>query len=321
MLTSLHPKVRPLLLLLAACALPVSGVFAGTAATDTKDKNPVETVLDDMTPLNTLNIEGSYVGKSDFHTHTVNDQSQEETQESFEYGHRFKLFGHTYLRLGATYERFDFNTTSAPVPSGLQSITGVVGVEYVVNGKTGLFITSKPGVYFSDDHSISTANFDFPTNIGGIVPLSKKFYLLLGVHTSILAHYPVFPIVGAVWLISDNLRLEAIPPTPRLIYSVNDKVDLFVGGEILGDAYARDATNYKAPEDKRFGGANGVIDYSEYRTGGGLVFHPCKNVDIDLSGGWVLERSFNYYRGDSGHRKSFDTTGAPYAKLAISAEF
>lgn len=315
------PPARRSLPLLAAFALPLAGAFAGPLTeADLPDKNPVQAVLDTLTPLNLISVEARYTGKSDFHTHAVNGQSQEETQEAIEYGHRIRLFGKTYLRLGASYERFDFNPTDTPLPSGLQSIAGIVGLEYVVNGKTGLFITSRPGVYFSDADSVSTRNFDFPTNIGGILPvIDRKFYLLLGVHTSILARYPVFPIGGVVWLISGQWRLETIPPTPRLVYAASDKLNLFVGGEITGDSFVRDRTSDNDPRDRRFSG--GVIDYSAYRVGGGLTYAPRKGIEIEVSGGWTLERSFDYYRGGSGQRKSFDTTGAPFAKVAIGADF
>ena len=124
------------------------------------------------------------------------------------------------------------------------------------------------------------------------------------------------PILGVVWLLRDNLRLEAVPPEPRLIYSVNDKLDLFLGGELLGDAYKRDETRYSQRGEKRFSG--GVIDYSEVRGGAGLSYSPTKVFSLDVTGGWDFGRSFDYYRGAG---KRFITEGAPYAKVKISAEF
>jgi hypothetical protein len=309
--------LRRSLPLIASCALlPVASLLAGPARVDnSKDKNITQSIMDDITPLNQLDMEVSYVGESDFHTKKVNGESQGEIESSFQYGHRFHLFGKVYLKLGAAYERFDFSVSDTPLPSTLQSIAGVVAVEYIEKGTPGIFITSKPGIYFSDTHDISAANFDFPTSLGAIIPINKSVYVLVGIHTSILSKYPVFPIGGLVVLFNDHLRLEAIPPEPRLIYTVNEKLDFFVGGEILGDAFKRDDTNYRG-KDHRFSG--GVIDYSEYRVGGGLTLTPIKQVDIDISGGWALERSFDYYRGD---QKNFTTTGAPYAKLSVSAEF
>lgn len=324
--TSTLRRFSRFLSLVALCALPWSGLRAGDTASDTKDKqNPTQNILDDITPLNDYSAEASYVGSSGFRIRRFSGDGPstqqsyghlDESQEQMEFTRRIHLVDRVYLKLGAAYERFDFGTTNAPLPTSLQSIAGVVALEYVVQGKPGLFITSNPGIYFSDTHDLSLGNFDAPTSIGGIVPLSKKFYLLLGARVSILAKEPVYPIIGAVWLIGDHLRLEAIPPEPRLIYSFSDKLDVFVGGDLLGDAYKRDETHYTQRGERRFSG--GVIDYSEYRAGGGITYSPIKQVDIDLSGGWDFGRDFDYYRGAS---KRFVTDGAPYAKVKISAQF
>ena len=310
--------------LLALCVLPLSGLLAGTA--DSKDKqDPTQNILDDITPLNDFSTEASYVGSSGFRIRRFEGEGAstqqsygrlDETQEQIQFARRIHLVDRLYLKFGASYERFDFGTTEAPLPTSLQSIAGVVALEYVVKGKPALFITSSPGVYFSDTHDISLGNFDAPTAIGGIVPLSKKFYLLVGARVSILAREPVYPILGAVWLISDHLRLEAIPPEPRLTYSFSDKLDFFVGGDLLGDAYKRDETHYNQRGERRFSG--GVIDFSEIRVGAGVTYSPIKQVDIDLSGGWDFGRDFDYYRSAG---KRFITDGAPYAKVKISAQF
>ena len=102
-----------------------------------------------------------------------------------------------------------------------------------------------------------------------------------------------------------------------MIYSLTDHVDAFVGGEVSGQAYKRaDNDNYR-PQFQRFSG--GTVDFTEDRIGGGFTFKPLKGVEIDASGGWDLGRTFDYYRGDGA--KEFRTDGAPYAKLAVSAEF
>ena len=114
-------------------------------------------------------------------------------------------------------------------------------------------------------------NVDVPTSIGGIVPvIGKKFYLLLGVRYSALSHYPFYPILGAIYVFNNHLRIEARPPTPRIIYSYNKKLDFYVGAELLGSAYKRDDNVSARPQDRRFN--NGVVDFSETRVGGGITY-------------------------------------------------
>ncbi|MBV9128354.1 MAG: hypothetical protein JO117_09740 [Verrucomicrobia bacterium] len=98
---------------------------------------------------------------------------------------------------------------------------------------------------------------------------------------------------------------------------MNKHVDLFIGGEILGEAYKRDRNPNYRPQDQRFN--EGVIDYSEWRVGGGVSINITKTVEFDISGGYVPQRYFNYYRGDGAQRFKLD--GAPYAKVAFKAEF
>jgi hypothetical protein len=318
--------------MLAVCALPASGLLAGTeTATTAPDKTVQEQVLDTMTPLDLLNVEGSYVAGSTFTIKRFNGAGAStqasygdpsESEEEIEYGHRFHLFDKVYLRAGVDYQRFDFSQHSAPIPDSLQNLSAEFQLEYVVQGEPALFLRTRPGVFYSDIHQVHIASIDAPTDAGGIIPGTvlnsnfKKVYFLVGAHFSLLSKYPVLPIGGMVWLISDHLRLEAIPPEPRLIFTVSKQLDFFVGGEILGESYKTAPNPEARPQDQRFNG--GVLSYSEYRAGAGLTFSPIKQIDIDLSGGWDFERDFDYYRGDS---RNFDQRGAPYAKVRVEAQF
>lgn len=274
--------------------------------------------------LDSLDIETSYVGNATFREKEFGGAirperdygSFDQTQLSIDYAHRFPLVGRVYLKLGAGYERFDFGTTRAPLPSSLQSITGTVALEYIVQGEVGAFITSSPGVFYSDINSVGLGNFDAPTALGLVLPLGKKFYLLLGARVSALSKYPVFPIVGAIWLFTDKLRLEARPPNPRLIYSYSKQLDFYVGAELLGSSYKRDADRSARPQDRRFN--NTVIDFSETRVGGGITYTPIEQVDIDIDAGCSVNREFEYYRGDS---KTFRAHPAAYARISVSTSF
>lgn len=294
------------------------------------DKNVTRSLgKDEPVPLNLFQVDSSYVGGSSFETRQFGGSSglpsrsygqQDETHFDVEYARRIPLGAFNnrlYLKVGASYERFDFGTTFAPLPTSLQSAAGVIGLEYIVQGRPAIFLETKPGVYFSDTDDITLGSFDAPTVLAVTFPIAKSVYGILGVRASLLSSYHVLPIGGLVWVINEKLRLEAVPPEPRLIYSVSEKLDFFVGGELLGNAYRRDRNDNARPQDRRYN--NGVIEYSEFRVGGGLTLTPIKGFDIDISGGYVPERNFDYYRGPG---KQFRTdNGAPYAKVALKAEF
>ena len=316
--------------LAAACLLPAT-LFAGTSDdTDPsgKTKDIPLTVLNDMTPLNNVDFDAVYVGQGHFvikHGDGTGDNAQipyqsiSETDLSIEYGRRFHLFGHVYLRVAAAYDRFDFSATDAPIPTSLQTLGGVVALEYVQQGEVGAFFRTAPGLYYSNIDQISRGNFNVPFSLGAVLPIGKKVYVLIGAETNILSKYPVLPVIGVIWLITDHLRVMGREPDPQLVYSVNEQLDLFVGAELDGGSYKRDDNPDYRGLNRRFSGA--VLDYSEVRLGGGATYSPFKklDLDIDFAGGWDLGQNFDFYRGDS--TKEFKTRGAPYARLSLTTKF
>ena len=317
---------RGLLPLLFALVLPAAvRAVAPDAVTDNDAKPPAAALVktdSDKVAVDIFDQESVYVGGATFREKQFRGPAQrsfgsfDETQFSVDYEHRFPLFGKVYLKLGVEYERFDFSKTFAPLPTSLQSLTGTVALEYVVQGEVGAFITSSPGIYYSDIGSVDLGNVDAPTAAGLVVPLGKNFYLLLGLRYSALAHYPFYPILGAIYVFNKHLRIEARPPTPRLIYSYSKQLDFYVGAELLGGSYKRDANASARPQDRRFN--NGVLDFSETRVGAGITYTPIEQIDIDIDGGYSVSRDFEYYRGDS---KAFRAHPAPYARISISANF
>jgi hypothetical protein len=220
--------------------------------------------------------------------------------------------GKWYLRAGADYERFDFDVEhESRLPNTLQSISGIIALEYLVKGDTGILIESRPGVYF--EHDINSGAFDFPTNIGAAIPIfgGDKFYLIAGVSFSLLRSYPVLPIVGVLWHINPKWDLKGYLPEPRLIYKASDKLELWAGGELAGGGYKTDDRNVKP--DKLSGA---VVTYSDVRAGAGLTYK-MKPFTVDLGAGYSIQREFDYDR--AGER--FRTDPSPYVKLALKAEF
>lgn len=319
----------PVAVVLAAGCLSAAARAGDVAGVDKKVVRTLGT--EEPVPLNVLETSFSYVGESGFKNRQFDGAGPSSTQRSFGRQDEFHedisaarriplgLFDNRlYLKLGASYERFDFGKSRAPVPTSLQSATGTISLEYIVQGRPAVYFETKPGVFYSDSRDITTGSFDSPTVLAVTFPIRKNLYGIAGVRGSVLSQYPVIPIGGLVWVITDKLRLEAVPPEPRLIYSMSKQLDFFVGGDLLGESYRRDRNDHATLKpDRQFN--NAVVDYSEYRVGAGVTLTPFNGFDIDLSGGYVPQREFHYYRTDSDKR--FRTEGAPYAKLSIKAEF
>jgi len=258
-----------------------------------------------------ISASGSWVGESGFRRGAGKYGEQGVYESSFSVTHRFALSDSWYLKLGANYHRFDFTTSDAPVDTTLQGIAGIIALEYVVNAKVGFFIKSAPGFYFSD--SLTGRAFDAPTVAAAAIPIGgESFYLIAGVAYSSLGEYTVLPLLGFRWAIAPHWLLNAYLPEPRLIYSPNDTVSFWVGGELTGGAF-RTADHSGGPDRID----NAVVSYGEVRGGAGVAYKVCPGFTVEAEAGYAFFRTFDYHRaGDV-----YGLEGAPYVKLGARAEF
>ena len=234
-------------------------------------------------------------------------------QNLFDYGHRFLLTGSLYLHAGFDYERFNFSQTDAPVPGHLQSIAGVIGLDYMHGSDLGAFIQFRPGFYAENDFNISS--FDVPTTLGRVFVLQEnRLYFFLGMRAALLSgKYPVIPLAGIVYRPNPQWSFDLVPPEPRITYAPSKRFSVFVGGELVGGSYRTDQNANIVPS--KLSGAQ--IDYTDYRAGAGIIYSPCKALTIDLAGGYSIERSIDYHRAG----ENFTTDPAPYFRASITAQF
>lgn len=285
----------------ALMAGPESRFFAATTETKTEKVS-----------LDLFNIESGYVFESDLN-HGGSFGAQDSLQTQFDYAHRFLLTGNLYLRVGVSYDRYDFGNTAAPVPVHLQSLAGVIGVDYMHGDDVGAFFWIKPGIY-TEEH-IGISSFDMPITAGRIFKLQDdKLYLLVGAQSSFLrGGYPIFPFAGIIWMPCDKWRLMLVPPEPRLIYSATKDLDVWFGGEIAGGSFRTDDDPGIRPT--KLSGAQ--VDYEDYRVGVGLNYSPSHAISVDLGAGCSIERGFKFHRAGENYR----TDPAPYLKLEFKAKF
>lgn len=308
--------MRALIPLLFA-ALPIAA-FAGTETSAPADNKTVQTTAVTVQPSIFSVVETSDYG---FHQDLKRGSGNLEVlHNNFEADYRIPLNfsypniqgGQWFFRLGADYERFDFSIhNETRLPDTLQSAAGVVALEYLVDGKTGFLIETRPGVYFQQ--KVNSGSFDAPTNIASVIPLfnSKEFYLIGGVTISGLSRYPVFPIGGIYWHINDKWELDGYLPDPRLVYSVSDNVGVYAGAELVGGAYK---TDNRSVTPVKLSGA--VLTYDEVRAGAGVTWS-AKPLTFDFGAGYTVQSEFDYSRAG----ESFETHPAPYIRLTARLDF
>ena len=271
---------------------------------------------DEKVPLDVFEIESGYVFESDLH-HGGSFGKQDEVQNEIKYAHRFQLSGNFYLRAGLEYNRFDFSQTSAPVPRHLQSGAAIISLDYMHGKDIGALLQIEPGFY--TENNIDIDSFDCPITLARFWVLQPdKLYLLTGARAAFLrGGFPVIPLVGVVWYASEKVKLMGIVPDPKLIYSVNRQLDLWIGGEIAGGAFRTDHHN-EFLNRRHIAKLSGTqVDYSDYRAGAGLTYSPVDQVDMNLGGGYAIQRAFNFHRAGEHYR----TDPAPYVQVEIKGKF
>jgi hypothetical protein len=302
-------------LLFSALGLIAASALAGPPQTVATSQS-AETL--EPVPIDYVETETTYVFGSDFTNSRHDFGSQDSWQNEFEYAHRFLISGNWYLRTGVSYDRYDFSSTDAPLPIHLQSGALVLGIDYMHGQDVGAFIQFRPGIY-TEEH-INLSAFDCPITLGRFWVLrTDQLYLLTAVRGSFLSsEFPVVPLAGIVWVPNKQWKLMAVPPEPRLIYSPNKQLDLWVGGEIAGGAFRIDHhDDYLLRGGKAAKLSGAVLDYTDYRAGLGFTFSPTDQIDLDFSGGYSVQRNFDFNRAD----QSFRTDPAPYVKMEIHAKF
>ena len=305
-------------LLAAACAIAIaSPAFAGQIVSEPRDGK--KAVINPCPPVNlfTFDIDSSYVFESDF-KHSKNASGSAYSGD-IDFGYRIPLgegwpnvqCGTWNLRIGAHYSRHDFDHDGGllPLPNHIQALSGVVALEYIVDGQTGVIIETRPGVFFEND--ISKDNFDAPTFAAFAHRFTPGFVGVIGAAYGQFRKYPILPVVGFIWDIDENWTLSAIYPKAQVLYKVSDTTKVYLGGEYVGDSVrVDDAKGRPARLD------NAVLSYSEYRGTIGCQY-TVGSLTADLSAGWAFERKFDYHRAG----RDFKTDGAPFVELALKAAF
>ena len=307
--------LTPILIALAFPIVAAAGTATITASGKDKAVQPVECVPD---PLDTIIATTDYGFHQDLKRGSGNIEVE---HNNFELDRRIpiNLFtwpnaqcGQWFLRLGAEYERFDFSLhNETRLPDTLQSISGVIALEYLVNDQTAVLIETHPGVYFQ--HKINSGSFNSPTIIATALPVfgGDKFYLVSGVALSSLARYPVFPIGGILLHISDKWDLRAYLPDPRIVYQYSNNLEFWTGGELVVGSYKTDNRNVTPV---KLSGA--TLTYDEIRVGAGITWK-AKPLTLNFGAGYTVESDADYNRAGL----SFETHPAPYVRLTARLDF
>ena len=250
----------------------------------------------DIDPLGVeFDVAGSYVGDGD-----VQRGSREINNfDEWNFYARLLILPRTkigILRLGAEYEITAFDIPpGAQIPDRLQSVALIIGLDTKFSDSLLVRVEAKPGYYFAND--IAGKDFNVPFLIGGTYLYSSTLQFVFGIGVDLEGEYPVLPGGGVRWKFAPQWVLNATVPTPRLEYEVNRNLTLYVGGDVRSKNYRVGNDNVgDASEPGNLNSA--ILTYTEFRTGGGLTWKIGDACKLQIEGGYLPRRVFDYHRAD-----------------------
>jgi hypothetical protein len=261
-------------------------------------------------------VEETYVGSGDVRRNSrksVRDFDENDSILQLVFTPRIKL---GVLRFGAEWERFSFGVPdSAPLPDTLQSVNLVIGLDTQLSDSILIRVEAQPGIYNSGLDDLSD-DFNAPFVAGGTYIFSPNLQLVLGVSVDIERKYPVIPAAGIRWKMAPQWVLNAVLPTPRLEFEMNNGLTLYAGGNLKQNSYR---------VDDHFGDNTGiprlnhaVLTYTELRTGAGFDWKISPVVTLTGEVGYQPYREFDFYRA---HVRYHQDGGAPYGMISLHGAF
>jgi opacity protein-like surface antigen len=261
-------------------------------------------------------VEETYVGSGDVERNAqkgVRDFDEHDSVLHLVFTPRIKP---GVLRLGLEWERFSFGIPDgAPLPDTLQAVNLVIGLDTQLSDSILIRVEALPGVYNTGFDDLSD-DFNAPFVAGGSYIFSPNLQLVLGVSVDIERKYPVLPAAGVRWKMAPQWVLNAVLPTPRLEFEMNNSLTLYAGANLK-------QANYRV--DDHFGDNRGiarlnhaVITYTEVRVGAGVDWKISPVVTLSGEVGYQPYREFDFYRA---HVRYHQDNGAPYGMISLHGAF
>ena len=201
----------------------------------------------------------------------------------------------------------------APFPNTLQAVDAVVGVDLQLFDSWLVRIEAAPGFY-GGSSDLRSSDFDVPFIIGGSYIAGANLQWILGLSIDVNREYPVIPAIGVRWSFLDRWVLDAVLPTPRLEFEWSKSLTLFTGADIKDGTFR--VSGDLGTNQPRLN--NAIVEYAEIRVGGGLSWKLASGVIVEVDGGYMPYREFDFHRAG----KRFETQqGAAYGQVSLDAKF
>lgn len=222
------------------------------------------------------------------------------------FSHRFVINRTVDLSAGMGYSLRTIDAPdSARLPDYLHTLALELGGVYHVDESLTLGIRVSPGIS-SDFKAFSAGDLRVPVALHANFQATRALSLLGGIAYTGLNHsYPVMPVLGLVYIPSEQWIFALGFPRTGVIYKPDRKTDLYLGAEFAGGEYQLHGPSIGAD----------VISYRDYRAVAGADFQVLPCAKLGIAGGYAFARKFVFYNGN---RNDINLDGAPFGRVALT---
>ena len=219
------------------------------------------------------------------------------------------------VRFGLEYQRYHFGVPdSLQLPSKLQGASLVIGTDLQLGDAWIMRLEVQPGFYGGT--RMRSGNFNAPIVFGASYFVNSDLQLVAGLSVDVERKYPVLPGIGFRYKCNADWVLDMILPTPRIEYTLNKSVLLYVGGDIENGTYRVDSDFGKTHDVPKLNDA--WLEYTQIRVGVGASWKIHPDITLEFEAGIVPVQEFDFHRADV---RASATEIPPYGGVVLKAAF
>jgi hypothetical protein len=208
----------------------------------------------------------------------------------------------------AFWTRYDIDVTGdALLPDHLQSVGLDLGASTPLGSGWSFTGVLRPA-FSGDSLTFSSATFNASAHAMFGYDTTAALHLMFGLTWRERTEYRVLPILGLRYSPSPDWIITAGFPRTRITYKLSPTVSLQGGVQYRGGGYYVSTAPGPGLNDT-------YLEFHEFRLGVGAALHLAENFLLELDGGAVLRRKFDYYD------RSYALKGKRAGFLAVDARF
>lgn len=260
-----------------------------------------------------VSLDYSYVSAGDITFQGVKGSSDAQSVNAY-INARIPINDRWFVPVGASSRNLFLGTVAnAPIPNQIETLGFDAGLGCHLNDQWTIAGSVGPRFYRLDGVDGDDLG------VGGMVRAmwrwKPNFALVFGVGFESQSEVPVLPAAGFRWNIRTNLTLNLMWPRPALIYRLDKRLDVFVGGggnfavfrtdSNLGDKIGQPAID------------NALGTYRDFHIGVGTEYRPWRGISVGVEAGYSVGREIDYTRLN----QTVSFANSPYLQAGVTCRF